>query len=32
VLDTLLHEAAHGLAYASKVSDTSRQGRHQQPP
>ena len=32
VLGTLLHEAAHGLAYASKVSDTSRQGRHQQPP
>ena len=25
---TLLHEAAHGLAYARKVSDTSRQGRY----
>jgi hypothetical protein len=28
VLGTLLHEAAHGLAYARKVSDTSRQGRY----
>ena len=27
VLGTLLHEAAHGLAYARKISDTSRQGR-----
>jgi hypothetical protein len=26
VLGTLLHEAAHGLAYARKLSDTSRQG------
>jgi hypothetical protein len=28
VLGTLLHEAAHGLAYARKLSDTSRQGRY----
>jgi hypothetical protein len=28
VLGTLLHEAAHGLAYARQVSDTSRQGRY----
>ena len=28
VLGTLLHEAAHGLAYACKISDTSRQGRY----
>jgi hypothetical protein len=28
VLGTLLHEAAHGLAQARKVSDTSRQGRY----
>src|SRR4029450_11791859 len=28
VLGPLLHEAAHGLAYARKVSDTSRQGRY----
>lgn len=28
VLGTLLHEAAHSLAYARKVSDTSRQGRY----
>jgi hypothetical protein len=28
VLGTLLHEAAHGLAYARKISDTSRQGRY----
>jgi hypothetical protein len=27
VLDTLLHEAAHGLAHARGVKDTSRQGR-----
>jgi hypothetical protein len=27
VLDTLLHEAAHGLAHARNVKDTSRQGR-----
>jgi hypothetical protein len=27
VLGTLLHEAAHGLAYARRVQDTSRQGR-----
>jgi AAA domain len=27
VLDTLLHEAAHGLAHARQVKDTSRQGR-----
>jgi hypothetical protein len=27
VLDTLLHEAAHGLAHARKIKDTSRQGR-----
>jgi Ribonuclease G/E len=31
VLGTLLHEAAHGLAYVRKVSDTSRQGRYPQP-
>jgi hypothetical protein len=31
VLDTLLHEAAHGLAYARQVQDTSRQGRYQPP-
>jgi hypothetical protein len=28
VLGTLLYEAAHGLAYARKLSDTSRQGRY----
>jgi hypothetical protein len=28
VLGTLLYEAAHSLAYARKVSDTSRQGRY----
>ncbi len=28
MLGTLLHEAAHGLAHARKVSDTSRQGRY----
>jgi hypothetical protein len=28
VLGTLLHEAAHGLAHACKISDTSRQGRY----
>ena len=28
VLGTLLHEAAHGLAHARKVSDTSRQSRY----
>ena len=28
VLDTLLHEAAHGLAQARGVQDTSRQGRY----
>jgi len=28
VLGTLLHEAAHGLAYARRISDTSRQGRY----
>jgi hypothetical protein len=28
VLGTLLHEAAHGLAYAHGISDTSRQGRY----
>jgi hypothetical protein len=28
VLGTLLHEAAHGLAFARKLSDTSRQGRY----
>ena len=28
VLGTLLHEAAHGLAYARKVSDTIRKGRY----
>ena len=28
VLGTLLHEAAHGLADARKVKDTSRQGRY----
>ena len=27
MLGILLHEAAHGLAHARKVSDTSRQGR-----
>ena len=27
VLGTLLHEAAHGLAHARKISDTSRQGQ-----
>jgi hypothetical protein len=27
VLGTLLHEAAHGLAHARKIGDTSRQGR-----
>lgn len=28
VLGTLLHEAAHGLAHAREVQDTSRQGRY----
>jgi hypothetical protein len=28
VLGTLLHEAAHGLAHARRVKDTSRQGRY----
>jgi len=28
VLGTLLHEAAHGLAHARKIGDTSRQGRY----
>jgi hypothetical protein len=28
VLGTLLHEAAHGLAQASDIQDTSRQGRY----
>lgn len=28
VLATLLHEAAHGLAHARRVQDTSRQGRY----
>lgn len=28
VLGTLLHEAAHGLAHARKIKDTSRQGRY----
>ena len=28
VLGTLLHEAAHGLSHARKISDTSRQGRY----
>jgi hypothetical protein len=28
VLGTLLHEAAHGLAYSRQDSDTSRQGRY----
>ena len=28
VLGTLLHEAAHGLAHARGISDTSRQGRY----
>jgi len=28
VLGTLLHEAAHGLAHARTISDTSRQGRY----
>jgi hypothetical protein len=28
VLGTLLHEAAHGLAYVRKISDTSRHGRY----
>ena len=28
VLGTLLHEAAHGLAQAREVQDTSRQGRY----
>jgi hypothetical protein len=28
VLGTLLHEAAHGLAHARKISDTGRQGRY----
>jgi hypothetical protein len=32
VLGILLHEAAHGIAYARKVGDTSHQGRYQQPP
>jgi hypothetical protein len=27
VFETLLHEAVHGLAFARKVKDTSRQGR-----
>jgi hypothetical protein len=28
VLGTLLHEAAHGLAYGRSIQDTSRQGRY----
>jgi hypothetical protein len=28
VLGTLLHEAAHGLVYTRRISDTSRQGRY----
>jgi hypothetical protein len=28
VLGTLLHEAAHGLAQARSIQDTSRQGRY----
>src|SRR6266705_1093111 len=28
VLGTLLHEAAHGLAHARGIADTSRQGRY----
>jgi hypothetical protein len=28
VLGTLLHEAAHGLAQARRIADTSRQGRY----
>ena len=28
VLDTLLHEAAHALAAARGIKDTSRQGRY----
>lgn len=28
MLGTLLHEAAHGLAHARGISDTSRQGRY----
>jgi hypothetical protein len=28
VLGTLLHEAAHGLAHARRIKDTSRQGRY----
>ena len=28
ILDTLLHEAAHGLAYVRKIKDTSRDGRY----
>jgi hypothetical protein len=28
VLETLLHEAAHGIAHVRKVEDTSRQGRY----
>jgi hypothetical protein len=28
VLGTLLHEAAHGLAHARRIGDTSRQGRY----
>jgi hypothetical protein len=28
VLGTLLHEAAHGVAYVRKIKDTSRQGRY----
>lgn len=28
VFGTLLHEAAHGLAFARKVADTSREGRY----
>jgi hypothetical protein len=31
VLGILLHEAAHGLAFARKVGDTSRRGRYRQP-
>ena len=28
MLCTVPHEAAHGLAYARKIGDTSRQGRY----
>jgi hypothetical protein len=31
VLETLLHEAAHALAYVRDIKDTSRQGRYHTP-